>query len=52
MAIIWLSVSQILGSRPRPRWAAAQRRFESIVGKEAAPELRAVLKELATAEFG
>jgi hypothetical protein len=27
-------------------------RFESIFGKEAALELRAVLKELATAEFG
>ena len=36
----------------RPRWAAAQRRFESIFGKEAALELRAVLKEVATAEFG
>src|SRR3984893_10664902 len=38
--------------KARPRWAAAQRRFESIFGKEAALELRAVLKELATAEFG
>jgi len=52
MAIMRLSVSQLLGNRPRPRWAAAQRRFESIFGKEAALELRAVLKELATAEFG
>ena len=34
-----------------PRWAAAQRRFESMFGKEAALELRAVLKEIATAEF-
>jgi DNA-binding MarR family transcriptional regulator len=38
--------------KARPHWAAAQRRFESIFGKEAALELRAVLKKLATAEFG
>ena len=36
----------------RPRWAAAQRRFESAFGKEAALELRTVLKEIATAEYG
>jgi len=36
----------------RPRWAAAQRRFESAFGKEAAVELRIVLKEIATAEYG
>jgi DNA-binding MarR family transcriptional regulator len=36
----------------RPRWAAAQRRFESTFGKEAALELRTVLKEIATAEYG
>ena len=36
----------------RPRWAAAQRRFESAFGKEAAVELRTVLKEIATAEYG
>jgi DNA-binding MarR family transcriptional regulator len=35
-----------------PGWAAAQRRFESTFGKEAALEFRAVLKEIATAEFG
>jgi len=39
-------------AKARPRWAAAQRRFESTFGKEAALELRAVLKEIATAEFG
>jgi DNA-binding MarR family transcriptional regulator len=39
-------------AKARPRWAAAQRRFESTFGKEAAHELRAVLKEIATAEFG
>jgi len=39
-------------ARARPRWAAAQRQFESTFGKEAALELRAVLKEIATAEFG
>lgn len=39
-------------ARARPRWNAAQRRFESAFGEEAALELRAVLKEIATAEFG
>lgn len=39
-------------AKARPRWAAAQRRFESTFGKEAALELRVVLKEIATAEFG
>ena len=36
----------------RPRWAAAQRQFESTFGREAALELRTVLKEIATSEFG
>src|SRR6267378_2079804 len=31
--------------KARPRWAAAQRRFESTFGKEAALEFRTVLKE-------
>jgi DNA-binding MarR family transcriptional regulator len=35
----------------RPRWAAAQRRFEGKFGKEAALELRTVLKEIAMADF-
>jgi len=35
-----------------PRWAVAQRRFESTLGKEAALELRMVLKEIETAEYG
>ena len=39
-------------AKARPRWAAPQRRFESTFGKEAALELRTVLKEIATAEFG
>ena len=39
-------------ARARPRWATAQRQFESTFGKKAALELRAVLKEIATAEFG
>src|SRR6266567_429244 len=39
-------------AKARPRWAAAQRRFESTFGIEAALELRTVLKEIATAEFG
>lgn len=39
-------------AKARPRWAAAQRRFENTFGKEAALELRTVLKEIATAEFG
>ena len=38
-------------AKARPRWAAAQRRFENAFGKDAAVELRAVLKEIATAEF-
>jgi len=38
-------------AKARPRWAAAQRRFESTFGREAALELRTVLKEVATAEF-
>jgi DNA-binding MarR family transcriptional regulator len=38
-------------AKARPRWAAAQRRFESTFGKEAALELRTVLNEIATAEF-
>ncbi len=38
-------------AKARPRWAAAQRRFERTFGKEAALELRSVLKEIATAEF-
>jgi DNA-binding MarR family transcriptional regulator len=38
-------------AKARPRWAAAQRRFESTFGKEAALELRNVLKEIATADF-
>ncbi|HEX3431357.1 MAG TPA: hypothetical protein VHT03_10760, partial [Rhizomicrobium sp.] len=38
--------------KARPRWAAAQRQFENTFGKEAALELRTVLKEIATAEFG
>jgi DNA-binding MarR family transcriptional regulator len=38
-------------ARARPRWAAAQRRFESTFGKEAALELRAVLREITTTEF-
>jgi DNA-binding MarR family transcriptional regulator len=38
-------------AKARPRWAAAQRRFESAFGKDAAVDLRTVLKEVATAEF-
>ena len=38
-------------AKARPRWVAAQRRFESTFGREAALELRTVLKEVATAEF-
>ena len=39
-------------AKARPRWATAQRRFESTFGKEAALEFRAVLKEIAAAEYG
>ena len=38
-------------AKARPRWAAAQRRFESAFGKDAAVELRTVLKEIATTDF-
>jgi DNA-binding MarR family transcriptional regulator len=37
--------------KARPLWAVAQRRFESTFGQDAALELRAVLKEIATAKF-
>ncbi len=40
-----------VAAKARPRWAVAQRRFEGTFGKEAALELRTVLKEIATAEF-
>ena len=39
-------------AKARPRWAVAQRRFESTFGKEAALDLRTVLKQVATADFG
>ncbi len=39
-------------AKARPRWAAAQRLFESTFGEEAALELRNVLKEIATGEYG
>src|SRR6516165_4777582 len=38
-------------AKARPRWIAAQYRFDGVFGKEAALELRAVLKEIAMAEF-
>jgi DNA-binding MarR family transcriptional regulator len=38
-------------AKARPRWAAAQRRFERTFGKEAALEVRTVLKEIAMAEY-
>jgi DNA-binding MarR family transcriptional regulator len=38
-------------AKARPRWIAAQRRFETAFGKDAAVELRTVLKEIATADF-
>jgi DNA-binding MarR family transcriptional regulator len=49
--IVLTDVGKAAVAKARPRWAAAQRRFESTFGKEAALELRAVLKEIATAEF-
>ena len=39
-------------AKGRPRWAAAQRQFESTFGRVAALELRTVLRGIATAEFG
>ena len=41
-----------LVAKARSLWAGAQRRFESKFGKEAAFDLRTVLKQVATADFG
>jgi DNA-binding MarR family transcriptional regulator len=38
-------------AKARSHWAAAQRRFERTFGKEAALELRSVLKEIATVAY-
>src|SRR6266581_865060 len=38
-------------AKARPLWAGAQRRFEGTFGKDAALDLRTVLKQIATAEF-
>ena len=38
-------------AQARPLWASAQRRFENTFSKEAALEIRAVLKEIATANY-
>jgi DNA-binding MarR family transcriptional regulator len=46
------SAGKVVVTKARQRWAAAQRRFESTFGKDAALELRAVLKEIATDEYG
>jgi DNA-binding MarR family transcriptional regulator len=43
---------KVVVAKALPRWAVAQRRFESTFGKEAALELRTVLKEIAAAQFG
>lgn len=40
-----------LVAKARPLWAAAQRRFERHFGEAAARDLRATLKQIATAEF-
>jgi DNA-binding MarR family transcriptional regulator len=45
-------VGKAIVAKAHPLWAAAQRRFEGTFGKEAGLELRTVLKEIATAEFG
>jgi DNA-binding MarR family transcriptional regulator len=50
-AIALTQAGKAAAAKARPRWAAAQRRFESAFGREAALELRTVLKEVATAEF-
>jgi DNA-binding MarR family transcriptional regulator len=42
---------KVLVAKARPHWAAAQHRFERTFGKEAAFELRTVLKEIATDEY-
>jgi DNA-binding MarR family transcriptional regulator len=39
-------------AKARPHWAGAQRRFEGTFGKAAARDLRTVLKQVATADFG
>jgi DNA-binding MarR family transcriptional regulator len=43
---------KIAVAKARRHWAAAQRRFESTFGKEAALEFRTVLREIATAAYG
>jgi DNA-binding MarR family transcriptional regulator len=43
---------KVLVGEARPLWAGAQRRFEGTFGKAAALDLRIVLKQLATADFG
>jgi DNA-binding MarR family transcriptional regulator len=50
--IVLTPAGKAVVAKARPRWAAAQRRFESSFGTEAAVELRTVLKEIATAQFG
>jgi DNA-binding MarR family transcriptional regulator len=39
-------------ARGRPLWERAQRRFASAFGEKGSVELRAVLKQIATADFG
>ena len=42
---------KVAADKARPLWTAAQRSFESVFGTEAALEIRAVLKEIAMAEY-
>ena len=42
---------KMAAARARPLWTAAQHSFENAFGKEAAFEIRAVLKEIAMAEY-
>ena len=41
-----------LVAKGRPLWARAQRRFASAFGEKGSVELRAVLKQVASADFG
>jgi DNA-binding MarR family transcriptional regulator len=45
-------LGKALVAKARPHWAGAQHRFESTFGKQAAFDLRTVLKQIAAADFG
>ena len=50
-AVALTRAGKALVAKARPLWARAQRRFEGKFGKEAAFDLRTVLKQVATTDF-